>query len=285
MNSPGVRRHSASPRRERYELARRPSDPERPYRDYSPSRRQYPPRLGHGDVQSSVPTRSGDVHSPQSHPRTHREPDLRVDTRMDGRARDGSHTMSAAPQGTQAERDYRSPETPYSSAGPGPTRRQNHAQRRTAKWKAGGSRKGGNYSNNQQRQYQNRRPYNRNQPDSAQDDIQSSKSPATPPPSSPNQNSSSPFDQYTNRTSPTSRDHSISHALDLNLPAVSPTDLDHAKDLVLDLLGWGVPPQHLLDRGVSSQLMHRVFTDLQLQLPQDFVIPPHTLPDTPVVQS
>ncbi|TEB32750.1 hypothetical protein FA13DRAFT_225067 [Coprinellus micaceus] len=265
MNSPGIRRHSTSPQRGRYELARRPSDPERPHRDYSPSRRQYPPWLGHGNEQSSIPTRSENGQSPQDHSRAQRGSDLRVDTQMDGRARDGSHTMSAAPDGSQAERDsYQSPPTPYSSGGHGPSRRQNHAQRRTAKWKAGGSKRGGNYNNNQQRQYQNRKPYNRNQPKSAQDDIRSSKSSATPLPPSPSPNTSSPFDQYTN---------------------LSSIDLDHAKDLVLDLLGWGVPPQHLLDRGVSPQLMHRVFTDLQLQLPQDFVPPLHTSADTPVLQT
>jgi hypothetical protein len=136
-----------------------------------------------------------------------------VDTQMDGRARDGSHTMSAAPDGSQAERDsYQSPPTPYSSGGHGPSRRQNHAQRRTAKWKAGGSKRGGNYNNNQQRQYQNRKPYNRNQPKSAQDDIRSSKSSATPLPPSPSPNTS-PFDQYTNRTYPTGRGYAFPHAL------------------------------------------------------------------------
>ena len=203
-DSLGIRRHSTSPRRGRYELTRRPSDPERPHRDYSPSRPQYPPRHGNelrGNQRAhsgSFPTRSGGNpdHSPESHPRTQREPDLRVDTQMDGRARDGSHAMSA-PYGT-AERDYQSPEAPYSSGGGGPARRQNHAQRRTARWKAGGAKKGGNNNQQRQHQYQNRKLYNRNQPKSS-DDIQSSNSPTTPRPSSPNRNATS-FDQYTNRT-------------------------------------------------------------------------------------
>ncbi|KAJ2919689.1 hypothetical protein MD484_g641, partial [Candolleomyces efflorescens] len=53
-------------------------------------------------------------------------------------------------------------------------------------------------------------------------------------------------------------------------------DLDRAKDLVLDLLGWGVQPQYLLEAGVSAELIHRVFTDLNLRLPRDFVPPPPT---------
>ncbi|KAJ2928463.1 hypothetical protein H1R20_g8631, partial [Candolleomyces eurysporus] len=64
-------------------------------------------------------------------------------------------------------------------------------------------------------------------------------------------------------------------------------DLDHAKDLVLDLLGWGVEPQYLLDSGVSAELIHRVFTDLNLQLPRDFVPPPPTphSPQAPLVMA
>ena len=37
--------------------------------------------------------------------------------------------------------------------------------------------------------------------------------------------------------------------------------------LVLDLLGWGVSPEYLLQRGISHALLYTVFTDLRLQLP------------------
>lgn len=44
--------------------------------------------------------------------------------------------------------------------------------------------------------------------------------------------------------------------------------LHHAKVLVLDLLGWGVTPEYLLQRGVSHALLYTVFTDLRLRLPE-----------------
>ncbi|KAL5482516.1 hypothetical protein ACEPAI_9110 [Sanghuangporus weigelae] len=48
---------------------------------------------------------------------------------------------------------------------------------------------------------------------------------------------------------------------------MSEEQLHHAKVLVLDLLGWGVPPEYLLQRGVSHALLYTVFTDLRLRLP------------------
>ncbi|KAL5519909.1 hypothetical protein ACEPAG_1569 [Sanghuangporus baumii] len=48
---------------------------------------------------------------------------------------------------------------------------------------------------------------------------------------------------------------------------MSDEQLHHAKVLVLDLLGWGVPPEYLLQRGVSHALLYTVFTDLRLRLP------------------
>ncbi|KAF8961852.1 hypothetical protein BDZ97DRAFT_1177217 [Flammula alnicola] len=48
---------------------------------------------------------------------------------------------------------------------------------------------------------------------------------------------------------------------------LSPEELDHAKTLVLDLLGWGVDPEYLVDSGVSSEAIFRIFTDLNLRLP------------------
>lgn len=48
---------------------------------------------------------------------------------------------------------------------------------------------------------------------------------------------------------------------------VTPEQLDHAKTLVLDLLGWGVEPEYLVDSGVSSGAIFRIFSDLRLRLP------------------
>jgi len=44
-------------------------------------------------------------------------------------------------------------------------------------------------------------------------------------------------------------------------------DLYHAKVLVLDLLGWGVPPEYIISRGVSKQLVTDIFRQLRLKLP------------------
>lgn len=53
--------------------------------------------------------------------------------------------------------------------------------------------------------------------------------------------------------------------------SVSDEELNNAKVLVLDLLGWGVPPEYILRRGVSHQLLYTVFTDLRLRLPDGIV--------------
>jgi hypothetical protein len=50
---------------------------------------------------------------------------------------------------------------------------------------------------------------------------------------------------------------------------VTPHQLDQAKDIVLDLLGWGVTPEYLVDCGVSSQALYRIFGDLRLRLPKN----------------
>lgn len=47
--------------------------------------------------------------------------------------------------------------------------------------------------------------------------------------------------------------------------------MHHAKILMLDLLGWGVPPEYILNRGVSHKLVCSVFTDLNLRLP-DYIV-------------
>lgn len=40
-----------------------------------------------------------------------------------------------------------------------------------------------------------------------------------------------------------------------------------AKDIVLDLLGWGVPPEYLVDCGLSRHVVFYVFTELNLRMP------------------
>ena len=42
---------------------------------------------------------------------------------------------------------------------------------------------------------------------------------------------------------------------------------DTAKDIVLDLLGWGVPPEYLVDCGLSREIVFYVFLELNLRLP------------------
>ncbi|KAJ7600714.1 hypothetical protein C8J56DRAFT_911077 [Mycena floridula] len=44
---------------------------------------------------------------------------------------------------------------------------------------------------------------------------------------------------------------------------------DTAKDVVLDLLGWAVPPEYLLDCGVSREIIFYVFSELNLRLPDN----------------
>lgn len=59
----------------------------------------------------------------------------------------------------------------------------------------------------------------------------------------------------------------------LAICAVTQMEYDAAKDIVLDLLGWGVPPQYLVDCGLSKELVYYVFTDLRLRLPPNLDIP------------
>ncbi|KAI9573623.1 hypothetical protein HD554DRAFT_2013037 [Boletus coccyginus] len=42
-----------------------------------------------------------------------------------------------------------------------------------------------------------------------------------------------------------------------------------AKDIVLDLLGWGVPPEYLLECGLSRHAVFYVFSELNLRLPSN----------------
>ncbi|KAJ7259537.1 hypothetical protein B0H12DRAFT_1108572 [Mycena haematopus] len=44
---------------------------------------------------------------------------------------------------------------------------------------------------------------------------------------------------------------------------------DTAKDIVLDLLGWGVPPDYLVDCNLSREIVYYVFSELNLRLPRN----------------
>ncbi|KAH7908441.1 hypothetical protein BJ138DRAFT_1091267 [Hygrophoropsis aurantiaca] len=55
--------------------------------------------------------------------------------------------------------------------------------------------------------------------------------------------------------------------------SMSADDLDRAKSLVLDLLGWGVSPEYLVECGVSTDVLYRIFTDLRLRLPSNLALP------------
>lgn len=45
---------------------------------------------------------------------------------------------------------------------------------------------------------------------------------------------------------------------------------DRSKQMVLDLLGWGVPPEYLMECGVTRELIYFTFTELRLRLPVGF---------------
>ncbi|KAF5369264.1 hypothetical protein D9758_002784 [Tetrapyrgos nigripes] len=47
---------------------------------------------------------------------------------------------------------------------------------------------------------------------------------------------------------------------------------DTAKDIVLDLLGWGVPPEYLVDCGLSREIVFYVFNELNLRIPENLDI-------------
>ncbi|KAJ7095792.1 hypothetical protein B0H15DRAFT_71624 [Mycena belliarum] len=44
---------------------------------------------------------------------------------------------------------------------------------------------------------------------------------------------------------------------------------DTAKDIILDLLGWGVPPDYLVDCNLSREVVYYVFSELKLRLPSN----------------
>lgn len=50
---------------------------------------------------------------------------------------------------------------------------------------------------------------------------------------------------------------------------MSQSQYDTAKDIVLDLLGWGVPPEYLVNCGLSREIIYYVFVDFNLRLPSN----------------
>ena len=44
---------------------------------------------------------------------------------------------------------------------------------------------------------------------------------------------------------------------------------DTAKEVILDILGYGVPPEYLIDCGISQEIIYYVFTELNLRLPNN----------------
>jgi len=55
----------------------------------------------------------------------------------------------------------------------------------------------------------------------------------------------------------------------LTLLLVTQDQYNTAKDIVLDLLGWGVPPEYLLECGLSRHAVFYVFSELNLRLPSN----------------
>lgn len=59
------------------------------------------------------------------------------------------------------------------------------------------------------------------------------------------------------------------HSVANGFPIVNQHQYDAAKDAILDLLGWGVPPEYLVDCGLTRELVFHVFNELNLRLPQN----------------
>ncbi|KAH9948824.1 hypothetical protein B0H21DRAFT_203465 [Amylocystis lapponica] len=60
--------------------------------------------------------------------------------------------------------------------------------------------------------------------------------------------------------------------------AMNQAQYDAAKDIVLDLLGWGVPPEYLVNCGLSREIVYYVFVEFNLRLPANLDttgIPPY----------
>jgi len=62
---------------------------------------------------------------------------------------------------------------------------------------------------------------------------------------------------------------------------VTQRQYDTVKEIILDILGYGVPPEYLVDCGISKEIIYYVFTELNLRLPSNLVtvgIPPYPPP-------
>lgn len=42
-------------------------------------------------------------------------------------------------------------------------------------------------------------------------------------------------------------------------------ELTEAKEIILDLLGWNVPPEYLINCGLTKEAIYYVFTELNLR--------------------
>ena len=60
------------------------------------------------------------------------------------------------------------------------------------------------------------------------------------------------------------------------------TQYNTAKDHILDLLGWGVPPEYLVECGLSREIVYFVFLELNLRLPTNLDV--SGLPPPPSAQ-
>ncbi|KAH9037164.1 hypothetical protein EDB84DRAFT_1145773 [Lactarius hengduanensis] len=60
---------------------------------------------------------------------------------------------------------------------------------------------------------------------------------------------------------------------------------DTAKEVILDILGYGVPPEYLIDCGLSREIIYYVFTELNLRLPNNLDIPSYSLPSASLEDS
>jgi hypothetical protein len=63
--------------------------------------------------------------------------------------------------------------------------------------------------------------------------------------------------------------------------AVTQRKYDATKEVILDILGYGVPPEYLIECGISKEIIYYVFTELNLRLPSNLDtagIPPYPPP-------
>ncbi|EIN12407.1 hypothetical protein PUNSTDRAFT_42030 [Punctularia strigosozonata HHB-11173 SS5] len=98
----------------------------------------------------------------------------------------------------------------------------------------------------------------------------------TSPPANPSTGSIAPLVASPISIAPTTRSSSldtVQPVVDENhvRPGLAMTQVQYstAQDIILDLLGWGVPPEYLVDYGLSREVIFYVFTDLHLRLPSN----------------